>query len=158
MMNVPEPAVSFTTVLSRPTDLRASQPDIRSSGDISGDRLKTIMRGLPVVLREEAWGAFNGTRFTATQQFGASRYDSPTGNGGRLLLPPELDMKDVEAGSSPFTPSTSYYMAYPGVWFAAGVPVLTTGSIKTGYRWGVERKRELIARESNQRGQQEQAA
>ena len=28
----------------------------------------------------------------------------------------------------------------------------------SGYRWGVERKRELIARESNQRGQQEQAA
>ncbi len=128
-------AVSFTTVLSRPTDLRKSQPDIRSSDDIDGTLLRSIMRRLPVVLREEAWGAFNGTSFTANQQFGSSRYSAPTGSGGKLYLPPEFDMKDVEAGSSVFTPSTSYVMAYTGVHFAVGIPDLATGGMKTGYKW-----------------------
>lgn len=130
-------ALGVTATLWRPHDLRNGRPDILASAAFPGAVVESELARRPFVLRQEAWGAATGQGFTLNQRPGASRYANGTGAGGLLFLPPEIGMKDVDAGSTPFTTSTAYVAAYPGVYFGAGIPILTTGGLKTGYRWGV---------------------
>jgi hypothetical protein len=131
-------AVGTTVALYRPAYLRAGEPDWRSSGDIDGADVTRRLAEIPYTLRQEAWGAHNGSRWLTTSARGGSRFVSGTMPGGALYLPPELDMKDVEAGRYVGAVSTSYVAAYQGVWFGAGTPVLTSGALKSGARWGFD--------------------
>lgn len=131
-------AVGSAVWLDRPIYLRPGEADWRSSPDISPSDLDRRLVDIPYTLRAEAWGAHNGSRWLTTSPRGGSRYVSGTMNGGRLYMPPELDMKDVEAGVSVGAYSTTYVATYLGAWFGAGTPVLSTGGLKTGARWGFD--------------------
>ena len=131
-------AVGMTAGLWRASETRAGRPDVLTSGAFPSDVVSGELARRPFVLRQEAWGALGQQGFTVAQRPGASRYANGTGAGGVVLLPPEWDLKDVETGASPFAGSTAYFAAYPGVWFGCGTPVLTSGDLKTGARWGFD--------------------
>lgn len=131
-------ASAHTVLLFRPQELEGGALDLRSTAEADADQVRRITRQRPMVGRLEAWGARVAGAWTRTQGLGASRFDGGTGAGGLLLLPPELDMADVSAGSYSGTPSASYLAAYPGTYIGWGVPVLSTGALGTGYRAGVD--------------------
>lgn len=131
-------ATGHTVILGRPQELDPLAPDFRNANDHDGDEVFRVVTARPVTARLEAWGGRTGGDWVRNQRRGTSRYTGGTGAGGWLMLPPELDMKDVEAGSYSVTPSTSYFAAYAGTWFGAGTPVLSTGALKTGARWGFD--------------------
>lgn len=131
-------ATATTAALWRASETRAGRPDVLTSAAFPADVVADELGRRPFVLRQEGWGAASQQGYTLTQRRGASRYANGTGAGGVVLLPPELDLQDVSAGSSPFATSTSYFAAYTGVWFGCGTPVLTSGSLKTGARWGFD--------------------
>jgi hypothetical protein len=69
-----------------------------------------------------------------------SKYSRGTANGGIVFHPPETDLRDIAKGLIPdrVTLSTMTVAVGPNAYFAAGVPELVNGSIKSGYRWGVD--------------------
>lgn len=131
-------ATGHTVILGRPQELDALSPDFRNANDHDGDAVARVVPSRPIVARLEAWGARTGGVWSRTTRPGASRFVGGTGPGGWLLLPPELDMKDVEAGSYAVTPSASYLVAYPGTYIGWGKPQLSTGALVSGYRAGTD--------------------
>jgi hypothetical protein len=131
-------AAAHTALLFRPQELDAGSVDLRTTADAPADQIQAIVSERPMVARLEAWGGRTGGVWRRTQALHASRFMGGTGAGGLLLLPPELDMKDVDVGSTPLSSSASYLAAYPGTWFGAGTPVLSSGALKTGARWGFD--------------------
>jgi hypothetical protein len=83
-----------------------------------------------------------GTSFRYTQggdRTGIQRYRGGTVSGGVAYLPPELSIDDYVSNYAPsrITKSTTYHVAVPGVYWAAGSPDPITGLVDSGYRWGV---------------------
>lgn len=78
-----------------------------------------------------------GQKMTGKQM---SKYGRGTASGGIVFHPPETDLRDAPVGMVPngVTLSTMTVAVGPNAYFAAGVPELTNGSIKSGYRWGVD--------------------
>lgn len=71
----------------------------------------------------------------------SSKWPSGTSSGGFVIHPPEVDLRDVESSSMKpqgVVRSESLLVTAPNAYFGAGVPELKSGSIKTGYSWGVE--------------------
>ena len=132
-------ASAHTVLLFRPQELEGGAVDLRTTADAPADQVRAIVSERPMVARLEAWGARSaGGVWTRTQALHASRFMGGTGAGGLLLLPPERDMKDAEVGSATLPASAAYLAAYPGTYIGWGVPILTTGGLKTGYRAGVD--------------------
>jgi hypothetical protein len=69
-----------------------------------------------------------------------SRYKRGTASGGICYHPSETDLRDIPVGLVPQNTSlsTTTVTVGPNAYFAAGVPELVNGSIKSGYRWGVD--------------------
>ena len=78
------------------------------------------------------------------QSFGSnapSNFPSGTSSGGWVIHPPETDLRDAAPhGMVPpnKTLSTTYLITAPNAWFGAGTPELVTGSIRSGYSWGMD--------------------
>lgn len=81
-----------------------------------------------------------GDPWVYTQRPELSKFPGGTAPGGWVLLPPEVGMEDEPAGFAPagVTKSTTYFVAGPGVYFAAATPELANGGVYTGYSWGVD--------------------
>lgn len=77
-----------------------------------------------------------GTKLAGTP----GKWPSGTAPGGFVIHPPETDLRDVGQGMVPRnTPvSTTYWAVTTGAWFAAGIPQLENGSMKSGYSWGYD--------------------
>lgn len=135
---------AFTAQTWKPQGTGAATIDLRAGGRVSVDEIAKQSRERPTTLRAEAYGGQTGGVFVRTQTRGASRFVGGTGPGGLVYLPPEQDILDVDRASFVPTSSTSYVGAVPGVYFATGYPLLSTGGWKTGYRWGGDSSGNLV--------------
>lgn len=77
------------------------------------------------------------------QGFGAGHPPFPNGtaDGGWVIHPPETDLRDAKRyGMVPpnTTLSTTYLICAPGAYFGAGTPELVSGSLRSGYSWGMD--------------------
>jgi len=134
-MDVAQPALSFTA--QNQTD---GEPDIAHTQMVDPSILTNYYRTSPLVARLEAFGHQSGNEWTYTQNPAKSTYVGGTASGGIVFLPPEitLEFNAVDLAPPWATQSTSYFVAAPGTYFAAGLPELATGGLKTGWRWGVD--------------------
>jgi len=131
-------ATAHTVILFRPQHTSRGYRDLRNAVSAPESTIKRQMADRPMTLRMEAFGAQYGETWVKTQKAGMSRFDAGTGNGGVVYLPPELDLLDVERATYVPTASTSYIVAHPGVYWAAGYARVGSGDVKTGYRWGTD--------------------
>jgi hypothetical protein len=70
-----------------------------------------------------------------------SKYRGGTANGGICYHPAETDLRDAQSnGMTPpgVTLNEFLVMTAPKAYFGCGVPELVNGSIKSGFRWGVD--------------------
>jgi hypothetical protein len=70
-----------------------------------------------------------------------SKYKAGTANGGVCFHPIETDLRDAQSnGMAPpgVTLNDFLVMVSPKAYFGCGVPELVNGSIKSGFRWGVD--------------------
>lgn len=105
-------------------------------GDItnaSGQTTKTGGEGDPFVYTAVPRGQVRAGTPT-------SKFIGGTADGGLVIHPPEVDLRDAGDGMVPdnVTLSTTYLLCAPNAYFGAGTPELVNGSIKDGYSWGVD--------------------
>lgn len=148
-------------VISRPQNYTPGQPDTGLfGGDVATPGAKKKRDNGPVTSMESSFGAQGGAVVSggsaSSTQTGAegdpwvytqranqprARFKGGTATGGKVLHPPETDLRDVDSyGMVPpgVTLSTSYYLVAPGAYFGCGVPELVNGAIKDGFSWGVD--------------------
>ena len=76
-----------------------------------------------------------------TELPGEGRFQGGTASGGVVLMPPEVDMADIDEDLDPDRlekKSTTFFIAAPGARFGAGLPNLADGAMDAGYSWFVE--------------------
>lgn len=159
-------------ILARPQRFVEMQPDLRYVQGFGNARAVAEQETYaPITLRVLAFGGqggkvggpyltnpLSGTQqgqqhgYVYTQQPGRSRHKA-TGPGGFVMVPPEIDLSDIDDGLAPtgVPLSTSYFVAAPGVYFGAGLPELATGGLKSGWSWG-SNGTELLWRTHNSSG------
>ncbi len=88
----------------------------------------------------DPWNYTQTPRDTTDTGKQRSKYKKGTASGGICYHPSETDLRDIPVGLVPpnTTMSTTTVTVGPNAFFAAGVPELVNGSIKSGYRWGVD--------------------
>lgn len=156
---------AMPVVLGRPNLIRPGFADLRSH--IAPDRRSLKAQDLftPITYRLEAYGAQGGAEtgkilgdnsayagtwvesehWNYTELPGRGRYDGGTASGGLVLMPPEVDLADIDEGLAPghVTRSTVFMIAAPGARFGAGLPNLANGGLDSGYSWFVDTNGEL---------------
>lgn len=119
----------FPQHLSRPgaVDLRYSQTPPEAEW-------KAAVKTTPAVARVESFAAEAGETFSYTQRPGKSRVPGGTASGIALVMPPEVDGKDVVDSFAPtgLTRSTSYFGWAPGAYAGWGVPERNSLGAHTG--------------------------
>lgn len=133
---------AFGAQMFRPHPPGAGAVDLRSAlRGASREQIKRYNDETPMVLRAEPFGKIYGgeDQWAKTETTGKRRWIGGTGIGGLAYMAPELDMAEYARDFAPseITLSTAYVVAVPPIWWAAGYPNPDTGTIKTGYRWGV---------------------
>lgn len=103
----------------------------------------------PIIMRIEAFGQKTGGRFVKNQRLRFplttdKNIARGTGNGGLVIMDPEVDLTHSPDFIPNLTTSTSYFMVASRAAFGAGTPDETTGSIKNGYSWKVDSSFNLI--------------
>jgi hypothetical protein len=161
------PALAF-----RPQLLRVGARDWRYHGLADEDEFLEDLRRTPTVLRLAAWGAQGGEKagpyltppttgssigaapWNYAQQPGASRSSGGTAAGGLALLPPEVDLEDIDRGFAPdgITPSEVGLVATPRTFLGWGTPELAAGGLKSGWSSRVSENGTLIFGEHNATG------
>lgn len=88
----------------------------------------------------DPWDYTQAPRDTTDGSKQKSKYKRGTASGGICFHPSETDLRDIPAGLVPpnTSMSTTTVTVGPNAYFAAGVPELANGGIKSGYRWGVD--------------------
>ncbi len=128
----------FASLLLRPQAMTGEPPEFRSGrasrSDMQGDDFKR-----PAVMRMEAIGAeVDGEWAYDEEPFGGRM---PTSNGGLWIMPPSVDMADLD---DDFTPpgssrSTTYLGFTPEAYLAFGKPEQSTGDVQNcGFRMGYD--------------------
>lgn len=128
----------FPAILGRPPSVYAAHPNLRSAPGVAAHQFSFAEQTTPVSIRIEAFAKqYIGGEWAYAQRPNLGRYAGGTAPGGFVLLPPELSIDDYARDFSVpnLTPSTTYFVAGPGVYFASGYPVPSTGGVKTGWRW-----------------------
>lgn len=124
--------------IGRPQLIQTGVPDLRNWLNPTFAAIAFLDSFAPITSRVEAFGFQQNTSWSYTQSPGKRRFVGGTSNGGMAYMPPEVDMADISNSFAPtgVSLSTTYQVAVPNVYWATGYPVPSTGSIKTGYRWG----------------------
>ena len=139
-----EMAFSMPALIFRPQDLSPNAVDLRQAGGIVPKKAQQKADfETPATARIEAFGYQTNKEWRRTQALNKGRFPGGTANGGLVLMPPEFDITDFADNFSRNSTilaavSTTYFTAVPGAYWAGGIPVPSTGGIKTGYRWGVD--------------------
>lgn len=131
-------ATAHTVLLFRPQHTNRGYRDLRNAVNAPESIIRRQMADRPMTLRMEAFGQEYGQTWVKTQGAGKSRFEGGTGAGGIVVLPPELDLLDVERASYVPATSTSYFVAHPGVYWGSGYARAGSGDLKTGFRWGTD--------------------
>ena len=97
----------------------------------------------PVTIRMEPFGKLLGDWYEYTQRPGDGKSRFPktgTGPGGVAFLQPELDIRYVARDLLPMdnAPVSETYVVAAGCNWAAGIPDLTTGGVRSGYSWNAD--------------------
>lgn len=146
---------SFPGLLFRPQLFGTGQKDMRHWMTPTPEAVQAFDTEAPVVLRAEAWGAQGGTPGgpyldTATgRQYTnkprTARYPGGDGAGGLAFLTPQTDLSLIDEGLvAPTDESPSYILVGPNVRFAAGLPELSGGGVKSGWAWGANDAGDLV--------------
>lgn len=133
--------IAMPGIILRPQDPSSGAYDLRYPiGLIPPVLVKQIDKQLPVTGRIEAFGAITKGEWAYTQKPNKGRFQGGTAPGGMVLIPPELDIADIATSfvRADLTTSPTYFVGVPGTYFAGGIPDLSTGRVKTGYRHGVD--------------------
>lgn len=131
---------AMPAMLGIPQNLTRGVLDLRKATRIDDYSRYEHESFTPVVGRIEAFGYGQAAQeWTYNEKPCKGRWRGGTAQGGFILLPPELSIDDYNTSFAPAgrTLSTPYFVAGPSTYFGAGIPNLTTGAVKTGYRWGV---------------------
>lgn len=135
-----EIATAYPAIFGRPQNTAPNAYDLRSplGVRVPSSLQQAIDRFTPVSGRIEAFGKIAAGDWVYTQKPGKGRFPGGTTPGGFALMPPEFDIMDATSNFSRggITGSTTYFCAVPGTYLALGIPVPSTGGIKTGYRIG----------------------
>lgn len=131
--------VAVTSLVGHAQHVRAGGPDLRFGLGARGEETARALRTMPQAVRIEAFARQNGNGFDYTQPPGASRSLSGTGDGGLMVLPPEVDASDLLDASDPlrlsdtgFARSSSVVVFTPGTSIGFGLPSLSTGGAVKG--------------------------
>ena len=119
--------------------LSVSKDTLSAPGMLFRNPVRVTGEPGPASLRAEAFGSMAGAySYSYTQEEDTGMWAGGTTAGGVVLLPPESDMYEV--GYDFAVPgrvySSCYFVAGPGVRFAAGNPYPNNGSVASGYSWG----------------------
>lgn len=127
--------IALTSLALRPQLVVQGERDLRYGASASAEEIEAAERTRPVTLRVEAWGRQNNGVPVYTQQPTASRSRGGTSSGGLVVMPPEIDMSDVNEslgdGDGTRSLSQGFVVLAPGVSLAFGLPDLSTGQVKT---------------------------
>lgn len=138
----------------RPQLMTAGEVDARFAGTDAQTR-RRIDSTTPIVARIESFGAQGGPAggpyiggggdWDYTQSPLGSRSPGGTSNGGFVLLPPEVDMSDVDEDFAPagLDLSESVFIFGPGTRSGVGYPELATGGLKSGFSFSLENTDEM---------------
>lgn len=144
--------VCVPSIVGRPTLMHDGGPDLRYNHRPSLAVVEEFKRITPLTWRLEAFGAQAGpeaggpylsvgSEWSYTQQPGRSRHPGGTAAGGFVIMPPEVDLSQIDEDLALGEQSLSQVfgvMSPEGRW-AAGLPELVTGGVRDGFSWGVER-------------------
>lgn len=119
-------------ILGIPQNVTREELDLRTSMGATEDEWREQMARRPVTSRLEPFGAEEGDDWDYTQRPRSSRYPGGTGNGGWVLLPPEVGLEDVGSDYAPSNRSlsTPYWTIGPGAQLGFGLPDNTTGDLQ----------------------------
>lgn len=141
---------AFPEILAKPVLIRKGLNDIAALARPDRDQQDRYHDENPLTGRLVAYGAQGGTaggphledsgEWARTQGRGSSRHIGGTASGGWVLLPPEVDMSDVDDDFAPagVTRSATYLTAAPGTSIGFGMPDLATGGLRSGVSARVE--------------------
>lgn len=145
-----ETAFGVPAIIGRPQSLKTNTVDLRQARGFvpPGAQVESNTK-TPAVYRLEAFGKQTAGEWNYTQNPSKSRNPGGTAQGGLVFMPPEFDITDnVDSFSraASILPSTStpYFIGTPGTYWGAGIPVPSTGGIKTGYSWGINTSGDLL--------------
>lgn len=139
-------AFSSPAFLGRPQFISDGALDLRQARNIPKNLVAQHDSSAPIVARIEAFGQQSSGEWVYSEDPSTSRFPGGTADGGFVILPPEYDMADDDNSFSPSnrSPSTTYFSALPNVYFGVGTPDLSTGGLKTGYRWSGDSSGNLV--------------
>lgn len=146
--------------LGRPNIIRPGFADLRTNTSPDARSLLAADLYTPITYRMEAYGAQGGAcsgsvlgsndgytgkwipgeTWNYTELPGQGRFQGGTASGGVVLMPPEVDMADIDEDLDPARlqkKSTTFMIAAPGARFGAGLPNLANGAMDDGYSWFV---------------------
>lgn len=132
--------MALPAILGRALSLNSAHGATRGALEWTRTQATSWHASSPTVARMEAFGGQSASGAWAyTQRPGVGRFDGGTGSGGWIILPPETSLEDVGVSfaRTSVARSTTYFAAGPGTYFATGLPVTTSGGMKSGYRWGL---------------------
>ena len=104
----------------------------------------------PVTMRMDTFGAQGGAvggpymdgvvEWDYTQRPARSRHPGGSSNGGRVFMPPEVGLEDIDDDFAPdgVDLSTTILLAAPGACFGVGTPELATGGMRDGVSFCVD--------------------
>jgi hypothetical protein len=151
--------VMLPSIIARPQSYSYTAPDMRYDPAPQQQDVLIHDRLTPIVGHMQAYGAQGGAvgsnpglsapnrwLYTTKPQTSGSRWWQGTGNGGWWITTPETDFADSVSDLNPtgITQSTTYFGVAPRVYFGAGLPDLSQGGMRKGYRWGADRSGNLI--------------
>ncbi len=134
-------------ILARPQRYVTGAPDLRYSPGQTEAAVADAEKNTPVVGRLSAYGAQGGAaggpylganqtgKWAYNQVPGRSSLTGGTSAGGFVLLPPEVDLADIDVGFAPtgLARSATYFLMGPGAAFGVGTPELAAGGLKDGF-------------------------
>lgn len=150
--------IASPSFYGRPQHISAGSTDLRWDLEPRAADVQRHDRTAPLVAHVEAWGNQGNAAVGSILSSPANEWDltrqawsgpalvSPTANGGFCVMPPEVDMADVDTDFTPTwtSKSTTYWNVLTGCYHSAGLPNLATGGIRKGHRWGEDTSGNLI--------------
>lgn len=139
---------AVSTLFARPQLAKEDFPDARAWFD-APKGMKEYRASTPLTARIESFGQQADTEWAYTYRPGKFKY--PTADGGFVVMPPEVDLVDVDTSFVPdgITKSSTYFATATGTYFASGLPDLATGTMKTAHRWSEDTSGNLLFEKMN---------
>lgn len=153
---------SMPSMVFAPQLMKAGEFDYRGWTDPTNEWVDYRNAVTPLTARLESFGAQGGSAGDYLGTTAGWVHTNPRGvyapggtaNGGLILLPPEVDMSDVDSDFAPdgVNLSSVTLIAGPGTSFGAGLPDLSTGGVRSGYSIARESSGALIFRSHDSSG------